>query len=194
MERKKLLCIITMVLLVFLLIDMFLPVVGDSTASKNLWEILENNAKAGAILVLLELLAGIGVCVASYFGMLKDYKFVYFPVGFLLTFDLVTLFGYMDLGYTSYIQIGLWLGILLSIGVFVLLIISSLSGDNNVNMFGNRGGRGGRGQPIGHDPKTGRPIYQNYNQQPYGNNMGNQMYNNPYNDPYNNQNNGMGNW
>lgn len=194
MERKKLLCIITMVLLVFLLIDMFLPVVGDSTASKNLWEILENNAKAGAILVLLELLAGIGVCVASYFGMLKDYKFVYFPVGFLLTFDLVTLFGYMDLGYTSYIQIGLWLGILLSIGAFVLLIISSLSGDNNVNMFGNRGGRGGRGQPIGYDPKTGRPIYQNYNQQPYGNNMGNQMYNNPYNDPYNNQNNGMGNW
>ena len=171
MSRRKMFSLITAGVLLFLLINLFIPIIGDSTKSISLWS---NVSTAFKVLIVLELLAGVGVCILQFFNILLDYKFAYFPLGFYLTYYLVTLFQFMDSKQLEFSKAGLWLGILFAIGGLVTTVVGNFMGNEaNPKMFKNSGN-----QPIGYDPKTGRPIYMQNNPPMYNPNMGNYMGNN----------------
>ena len=170
-SRRKMFGLITAGLLVFLLINLFIPIIGDSTKSYSMWSQGENSFK---ILIIIELVAGIAVCLLQFCNVLLDYKFTYFPIGFYFSYYMIILFRYIDADSLKFAKAGLWLGILFSIGALATTIIGNFMGNEaNPQMF-----RSGGNQPIGYDPKTGRPIYMQNNPPMYNQNMGNNMGNN----------------
>ena len=187
MSKKRLFCIITAVLLMFMLINLFIPMIGNSSVSYSLWGYADaNNTSSLGIVILLELIAGIVICGLSFMGILKDYKFVYFPVGYYLTYFLIQIFSCMEADSMDYVRIGMWLGVLASLAALVLTIIgnnfaSDVAGTsmyrNNRGGYNNGGYNGynnGYNNNMGYNQNNGGPYY-NQNQ-PYNQNMGPPMY------------------
>ena len=176
-SKRKLYNLITMGLILLLIINLFIPIVGDSTKSQSLWTLESNSIR---IIILFELIIALLICALQYFNILLDFKFVYFSLGYYFTTFLTSLFSFIENKYISNSKIGLWLGLIVSLGALATTIIGNFMGNEaNPKMFRGNGGYNSN-QPIGYDQRTGNPIYlqNNVNNPMYNNNNNNQMYNN----------------
>ncbi len=153
--------IMMIILLLVLFINIFLPFAGDDYESFSLWDFLdwEDNYNGGfvlKILIISELIIAMLVCTLQLVGVLKDFKFVYFTLGYLFTYYLGSLFSFMSEDLTYVAGLGMWLGIIFSsIGIVIAIIGNRMNNETNPKMYDDNN----ENAPIGYDPKTGKPMY-----------------------------------
>lgn len=155
MSTRKIFSIIVMVLLVFLLVNLFLPLLGDYS-DISLWEYFEQRQDEPLkIIVIIELVAAMLICLLQILGALQDAKFAYFTLGYQLTLYADLFFYMLDKEVLDYAKFGFWAGLIVSFLALVLLIIGSFTSNKNKEkpLYNNVG------TITGFDPKTGEPIY-----------------------------------
>lgn len=152
MSTRKILNIVAAGLFGFLLINLFIPFLSET----SYWELHEGQNPL-RVIVLLEFIIGAVICLLQVFGALKDSKASFACLGYYLTFILGYFFLMIDQDKMDYAEIGFWLGLLVSIGLLVVLIIAIFASDEKKERpyYPNNGG----GQMMGYDPNTGAPIY-----------------------------------
>ena len=161
MSRRKMFSIMMIIILLVLFINIFLPFAGDDYESFSLWDFLdwEDNYNGGLVLKILivgELIIAMLVCTLQLLGVLDDFKFVYFTLGYYFTYYLGSLFSFMSEDLTYVAGLGMWLGIIFSsIGIVIAIMGNRMNNVTNPKMYGDSDGNA----PIGFDPKTGRPMY-----------------------------------
>lgn len=148
LSKKKMFSIIICSLAAFLFINSFIPHVKISTsyysASGNLWS---SGLKSTAIILLFCYIGVISCYLLNMFGKFKDkwMSYVNYATGFIVLTYLTFFFGYME-----NIYVGIWLGLLASLGLGVLSVLWNFASDTPMTI----------GAPItGYDPATGKPIY-----------------------------------
>ena len=160
MSLRKIFALITMILLVLLIVNMFLPFLEAGRESISFWDYLDQNgAQVGCFLVLGELIFGIVICILTICNVLKDYKYSLFSIGYIMTYSVV-LFSSLGDYQREYLSISFYLGILCSFVAMILVFVgNALSNEkkqNNTMMYGQNYGS----LPVaGYDPNTGAPIY-----------------------------------
>ena len=172
MTARKVFSIIAIVLLVTMLVNMFIPLVGNDYVTYSLWEYLENmNDEPLRIIILIEIIIAILVCVLQICGALKDAKFAYFTVGYYFTFFLDLLFSMISNDTMGIAKIGFWLGFITSLIAIVVLIIGGFVSNekkhrvktyynqSNITGYDPNTGEPIYAKPTGYDPNTGKPIY-----------------------------------
>ena len=151
MSKRKVMSIICIPLMLLFIVCLFIPFVSNGDFSYSFWKLmdLQEQMQVNIIVIILTIIALI-IFILQLCGVLKDAKFAYFSLGYLLTNYINVFITLMDKENASkYLSFGFWLGIILLISVLVLLIISGfLSNGNDDNS-----------EIIGYDPKTGKPIY-----------------------------------
>lgn len=164
MSLRKIFALLTMILLILLIVNMFLPLFDIGTDSISFWDYLDqNNASFGDFLVLGELIFGIVICILVLCNVLKDYKYALFSIGYLFTYHIV-LFLSLGSNQREYLSVGYYLGFICSIAAFVLTFVgNALSNEKKAKLM--MYGQNYNSAPvIGYDPNTGAPVYA----KPYG--------------------------
>ena len=177
MTARKVFSIVVMVLLVYLLVNMFLPLLGSSYSEISLWEYFENqNDDPLKFIVIIELVAAMLVCLLQIVGVLQDAKFAYFTIGYQVTLYVDLFFNLLDKEVLDYAKVGFWAGLIVSFLALIMLIIGSLVNNkkkarpqySNVGAISGYDPKTGapiyakpekKGEITGYDPKTGEPIY-----------------------------------
>lgn len=160
MSLRKIFALITMIILVLLIINMFLPMLEAGRESISFWDYLDQSgAEVGNFFVLGELVFGVVICILMICNVLKDYKYSLFSVGYIMTYSVV-LFSSISEYEREYLSIGFYLGIIGSFVAMILVFVgNALSNEkkqNNTMMYGQNYGS----LPVaGYDPNTGAPIY-----------------------------------
>lgn len=149
MSKRRIISIICMVLMLLLIGNMFLPFLSDGDVSFSFWEYISKNVDAIEvdIIVLLLLLGGAVVFLLQVCNVFKDAKPAYYPLGYYFTYHVILMISMMRQELFKYLSIGFYFGLVISLAVLVLLIIS--------NRLDNHSSE----TPVGYDPKTGKPIY-----------------------------------
>ncbi len=174
MSLRKIFALITMIFLVLLIVNMFLPLLDIGTDSISFWDYLDQSgASFGDFLVLGELIFGIVICILVLCNVLKDYKYVLFSIGYIFTYHVVLFTSLTDY-QREYLSVGFYLGIICSIVTLVLTFIgNALSNEKKskpmmyrqnyttapVVGYDPNTGAPVYAQPSGYDPNTGAPIY-----------------------------------
>lgn len=160
MSLRKIFALITMILLVLLIVNMFLPFLEAGRESISFWDYLDQmDSGICNFLVLGELIFGVVICILMICNVLKDYKYSLFSVGFILTFNILLLSS-MGEYQREYLSISFYLSIICSLVTMILVFVgNALSNEkkqNNTMMYGQNYGS----LPVaGYDPNTGAPIY-----------------------------------
>lgn len=159
MSKRKVFTIIQLVLLAYLIGNMFLPFIAYGDSSISLWEYIENlGTNAIQIILLIELLLGVLACILQLCGAIKDSKFVYFSVGYYFTYHLSIFITAMENDVLDYTKAGLWLGLIVSVILILLVFIGNLLSNEHKERVYAVKEKDDR-KPIGYDPKTGEPVY-----------------------------------
>lgn len=159
MSLRKIFALITMVILIVLIVNMFLPMLEAGSNSISFWDFLDQNgAEVGDFLILGELIFGIVICILMVCNVLKDYKYSLFSIGYIMSYSIVlyTSIGDADRDYLAY---GFYLGIICSFVAMILIIVgNSLSNESKAKPMTY--GQNYNNAPVsGYDPNTGAPIY-----------------------------------
>ena len=145
MSLRKIFDIIIASLALLLFIFMFIPYFGNDFYKMSMWKF----STAMSVFMLFNVLGIITVYLLHLFGILKDkwMNYANYAVGAVTFWHVVFLFHMMDAT-----RVGIWLGTIVTLGMFVLSILWHLLG------------KGGAAAPTkkisGYDPKTGKPIYE----------------------------------
>ena len=161
MTARKVFNVITMILIVYLFINLFIPFIGDSNVSFSLWEYLSEqlNSTTVRVLLIVELIFALLVCVLQICGAIKDYKGAYLFVGYYFGYHIAMVFQFIESEIIDYAKIGLWLGLIMSILTVVSIFIGNLL--NNEPKHKEKVVNDNDEKKItGYDPKTGKPIYE----------------------------------
>ncbi|MBR3116728.1 MAG: hypothetical protein IKF36_02495 [Bacilli bacterium] len=151
MTTRKVFSIIGLVLALFLIGNMFLPFLGDSNSSFSFWEYWsEREYTFIDIIVLVELIIAVLFFVLQICGVKKDTKFVYFTLGYYVTYHIGLMFEFSKHDYMQYTQIGFWLGFIVSIVLLIITIIGNLVSNE----------RKAPVAAVSYDSQTGQPINQ----------------------------------
>ncbi len=159
MTKRKVFTIIQLVLLCYLIGNMFLPFINNGYDSVSLWEYFETlGTHSLQIVVLIEILIGILACILQLCGAIKDSKLVYFALGYYFTYHLGIFITAVENEALEYTEFGLWIGLFVSAAVLILVLIGNLlSNEHKEKVRAPRVSEGRK--PIGFDPKTGEPVY-----------------------------------
>lgn len=150
MSRRKILSIVCIPLLALFIICLFIPFISDGSTSLSFWEIMDKDDQMQTnIIIIIELLLAVLLFILQICGALKDAKFAYFPIGYLLTNFVNVFISMIKREYFKYLSFGFWFGFIILIAILVLMIISNFSSNESKS----------KQEPIGYDPKTGKPIY-----------------------------------
>ena len=153
MSIRKVFSIIISSLALYLFINMFLPFNGFINKFND-FAIIDGNtwgfSVAFSIFLLISIIAVITIYLLNLFGVLKE-KWVslanYFT-GFIFFFHVSSLFLLIDGP-----KVGLFLGLVASLGMFVLSILWNFVSDKPAAK------KASNGKIVGYDPKTGLPVY-----------------------------------
>ena len=154
MTKRKVFSIIGLVLTVFLIGNMFLPLLKSDYSSISTWEYFDkNDAMHVNIIILIELIVAALFFILQICGALKRATFTLFTIGFYVTyFDLVYFITFAKNDYMQYTSFGFWLGFIVSIALLAVTVIGSAVGNE-------KSARPVAG-PVSYDPQTGQPINQ----------------------------------
>ena len=158
MTARKVFGIITMVLFVYLIINIFIPM--DTNGNTSLWRTFELQGqdpyKGIALLILLAF--GLIVCVLQLCGVIKDFKYAAITAGIYLSNYLYYMYVAFDRGFSG-LGYGFWAGIIFPIVTLLMIFIGNLLNNNSKPKQYQRVVKVD-GPPIkGYDPNTGEPIY-----------------------------------
>lgn len=151
MSKRKVMSIICIPLMLLFIVCLFIPFVSNGNFSYSFWELMDmqEQMQVNIIVIILAILALI-IFILQLCGVLKDAKFAYFSLGYLLTNFINVFFTLMEKeNAAKYLSFGFWFGIILLVAILVLLIISGFLSNGN----------DGKRKIIGYDPETGKPIY-----------------------------------
>ena len=151
MTKRKVISIIGMVLMLFLIGNLFLPFISGGSISFSLWEYLDELDMLEVAIVMIFLLTiGFLTFLCQLCGLIDQCKFVYFPLGYYVTYHVVLFITAISNESIGSLGVGYWLGLGIGLLVFLLVFISGFL--KNVKKV--------KRVPIGYDPKTGKPIYE----------------------------------
>ena len=145
LSLRKIFDIVIASLALLLFIFMFIPYFGSSFYKMSLWKF----STAISVFMLFNVLGIIAVYLLHLFGIVKDkwMQYANYAVGAVTFWHVSMLFHFMDAT-----RVGIWLGTIVTLGMFVVSILW--------NLLGNKGGAtSGTKKVTGYDPKTGKPIY-----------------------------------
>ena len=151
MTKRKVISIIGMILMLFLIGNLFLPFISYGGESLSFWEFLDNqNVLEVAIILIFLLTFGFLTFLCQLCGLIDQVKFVYFPLGYYVTYHVTVLINLMQNDLVSYLAIAYWLGFGIGIVLLILVFISGfLKNEKKVKRV-----------PVRYDTKTGEPIYE----------------------------------
>ena len=154
MTKRKVFSLIGLVLSIYLIINMLVvPFVSD----EPLWELgLIGYDHIAGIIILIELVLGIIALIMQLFGLIKKADFVHFGNGFYFSYHLYIFIEYLSNDVLEKAQIGLWLGLIVSALLFLVIFIGGFLKNEKTE----KPVLASRKEPIGYDPKTGKPIYE----------------------------------
>ncbi len=159
MSLRKIFALITMILLVLLIVNLFLPLVDSEYESISLWDAYSSReADLTNFLILGQLIFGIVICILMICNVLKDYKYSLFSVGFILI-NYIDFYINLNDYIKDYLSFGFYLGIICSIVTMVMVFVgNALSNEKKAKpmMYGQNYGSA---PVVGYDPNTGAPIY-----------------------------------
>ena len=151
MTKRKVISIIGMVLMLFLIGNLFLPFISGGGQSYSFWEFMdEQNMLEVAIAIIFLLTFGFLTFLCQLCGLIDQCKFVYFPLGYYVTYHVVLLINAIGNDAASSLDIAYWLGFGIGILLLILLFISGFL--KNVKKV--------KRVPVRYDTKTGKPIYE----------------------------------
>ena len=151
MTKRKVISIIGMVLMLFLIGNLFLPFISGGGQTFSFWEYLdETNMLEAAIVVIFLLTFGFLTFLCQLCGLIDQCKFVYFPLGYYVTYHVILFITAITNDELGSLEVGFWLGLVIGLILFILVFISGFL--KNVKKV--------KRVPIGYDPKTGKPIYE----------------------------------
>ena len=151
MTKRKVISIIGMVLMLFLIGNLFIPFISGGGESYSFWEFLDNQDMLEvAITVIFLLTFGFLTFLCQLCGLIDQCKFVYFPLGYYVMYHVVLLINTIGKDMVGYLDIAYWLGLGIGILLVILVFISGfLKNAKKVKRV-----------PIRYDTKTGEPIYE----------------------------------
>ncbi len=174
MSNRKIFSIICLPIVVFLIVNMFLPFLVivngyGNTETYSLWRYFSEGREINGypIIILIALIVAALLFVLQLCGLLKDAKLASYSIGLNSAFYFFALCDLIKNGGSEF-GIGFWLGWIFSVILIILLIIGSLLSNESKpkNMYGNSnygqpyGQQNNYGQqPAGYDPYTGKPYY-----------------------------------
>ena len=86
MSKRKVMSIICLALILLFIICLFVPFASDGDYSISFWEMMEQQDQMNTnIIVLIEIMLAAVIFILQICGVLKDAKFAYFSLGYLLT-------------------------------------------------------------------------------------------------------------
>ena len=158
MTARKVFSIIGLCLSVLLIVCLFLPFydLGEYGGTYSLWEYLDKaRANATGIIIIIELLIAILAYILQLTGACKDSKLAYLGLGYFFTYHISLFFTALSNEAFDELSFGFWLGLIFSLIAVVITIIGNLVSNKKRASYG-----GYARQPIGFDPKTGKPIFE----------------------------------
>ena len=151
MTGRKAISIIGMVLILFLIGNLFLPFISEGGQTYSFWEFLDEKEYLEIVIMMIFLLTfGFLTFLCQLCGLIDQSKFVYFPLGFYLNWHFWLLIRSFEKETTGAFEIAFWLGLGVGLLVLILVFISGfLKNQKKVKRV-----------PIRYDTKTGEPIYE----------------------------------
>ena len=154
MTKRKVISIIGMVIMIFLIVNMFLPFVTNG----SMFEYFENTWDDGgrlqiSIIIIVELVFGLLAFLMQLCGLLEHSKFAYFPLGFYLTTLVSETIELIDREHFNEVSFGYWLAVGLGILALILVFVSGF-------LANEKKAKKVKKVPIRYDAKTGEPIYE----------------------------------
>lgn len=150
MTGRKAISIIGMVLMLFLIGNLFLPFISEGGQTYSFWEYFDAIEWLEVVIMMIFLLTfGFLTFLCQLCGLIDQSKFVYFPLGFYFNYHVWLLIRSFEKETTSYFGIAFWLGLGIALVVLVLVFVSGFLKNQ----------KKAKRVPKGFDPKTGKPIY-----------------------------------
>ena len=151
MSKRKVFSIIGLVLTVYLIINMFLPLLKSDYTSMSTWEYFDkNDAMHVNIIILVELVLAALFFILQICGATKKATLALLSIGFYVTyFDLIYFITFVKSEYMQYTSIGFWAGFIVSIILLITTIIGLLVSNEKTARVA-----------VSYDPQTGQPINQ----------------------------------
>ena len=154
MSARKVFSFIGLVLSLLLIVCLFLPFY-DGYSTFSLWEYLDESKAIGtAVIIIIELLVAVVAFILQLTGACKDSKLAYLGLGYIFTYHLSLFFSAISNEAFNQLAWGYWMGLIISTIAVIITIIGNCVSNKK------RTGYAGHAQPIGFDPKTGKPIYE----------------------------------
>lgn len=151
MTGRKVFSIIGMVLILFLIGNLFLPFITAGGETYSFWEYFDKLEWLElAIMMIFLLTFAFLTFLCQLCGLIDHAKFVYFPLGFYLNYHIWLFIRAIETESVSDFGIAFWLG--LGIGLLLLILVFVSGFLKNVKKA--------KRVPVGFDPKTGKPIYE----------------------------------
>ena len=151
MTKRKVISIIGMVLMLFLIGNLFIPFISGGGQSYSFWEFMDAQDMLEVAITMIFLLTfGFLTFLCQLCGLIDQCKFVYFPLGYYVTYHIVLLINAIGNDAASSLEIAYWLGLGIGVLIFVLVFISGFL--KNVKKV--------KRVPVRYDTKTGEPIYE----------------------------------
>ena len=151
MTKRKVISIIGMVLMLFLIGNLFIPFISGGGESYSFWEFLDNQDMLEVAIAMIFLLTfGFLTFLCQLCGLIDQCKFVYFPLGYYVMYHVVLLINSISKDIIRYLDIAYWLG--LGVGVLLVLLVFISGFVKNQKKA--------KSVPIRYDTKTGEPIYE----------------------------------
>ena len=151
MTKRKVISIIGMVLMLFLIGNLFLPFVSGGGESFSFWEYFDKlEWLEVAIMMIFLLTFGFLTFLCQLCGLIDQCMFVYFPLGFYFNYHIWLLIRAIENETVSDFGIAFWFGLGFGLLLLVLVFISGFL--KNVKKV--------KRVPIRYDTKTGEPIYE----------------------------------
>ncbi len=151
MTKRKVISIIGMVLMLFLIGNLFLPFISGGGQTFSFWEFFDNQHVLEVAIILIFLLTfGFLTFLCQLCGLIDQAKFVYFPLGYYVTYHVTVLINLIQNDLVSYLDVAYWLGLGLGIVLLILVFISGFV----------KNAKKVKRVPVRYDTKTGEPIYE----------------------------------
>ena len=151
MTKRKVISIIGMVLMLFLIGNLFLPFVSGGGESFSFWEYFDKlEWLEVAIMMIFLLTFGFLTFLCQLCGLIDQCKFVYFPLGFYFNYHIWLLIRAIENETVSDFGIAFWFGLGFGLLLLILVFISGFL--KNVKKV--------KRVPIRYDTKTGEAIYE----------------------------------
>lgn len=171
MKRRKICCIITLIMLCLLVVNFFLPIASNGYDTASFLDIFSEGTESDTFVILLgcliisfsSIIYGIIICILCLCNPKRDYKYVLaaVPIPMFVYFLLFILFMNFANGEVN-MSIGGILGPIICLACLVLVFVGNTGVRNSTPNYyqNNYYANNTPNVPIkGYDPRTGNPIY-----------------------------------